>query len=304
MKISFSRVAVLLAAYNGEKWLINQLDSILQQKQVRITVYISLDLSTDKSFELCNVLSEKYQNICFLSYGHKFGGAAKNFFRLFREVDFSAFDYIALADQDDIWHKEKLSRAIEAINHHTVDAYSSNVTAFWDNGQTQEIVKSQPQRKFDFLFEAAGPGCTYVLTQKLALDIQQFLLNCPESDEFILHDWLFYAYARSRNYQWFIDSRSFMSYRQHASNQVGVNINFKAKLKRAKYVLFGGGLMQVRQLLSFMPEEMPYSQWKGFRRYDILKLILSFNQLRRKPSERFYVFLILVIAFIFGVNKT
>ena len=97
------RVAVLLAAYNGSNWLEEQLNSLLKQIDINVDIYISVDLSVDYSHIICKEFESKFDNVHLLSYGERFGSAAKNFFRLIKDVDFSVFDYIALADQDDIW---------------------------------------------------------------------------------------------------------------------------------------------------------------------------------------------------------
>jgi len=78
-----------------------------------------------------------------------------------------------------------------------LDAYSSDVTAFWEDGREEVIVKSQPQTKYDYLFEAAGPGCTYVLTAFSLSQFKQFLLDNPKADDFKLHDWPIYAFYRT-----------------------------------------------------------------------------------------------------------
>ena len=114
-------VAVLLAAYNGMEWIEEQVSSILSQKSISIEIFISVDLSNDKTHEWCQGLAGKNAHVKVLPYGEKFGGAAKNFFRLIRDVDFSCFDYVALSDQDDIWDSSKLHHAIRTIEQDSLD---------------------------------------------------------------------------------------------------------------------------------------------------------------------------------------
>ena len=83
-------------------------------------------------------------------------------FRLFRVVDFSGYDYISLADQDDVWLDCKLARACKLLREDEAEGYSSNVLAFWPDGRERLIEKAFPQRRWDFLFEGPGPGCTFV----------------------------------------------------------------------------------------------------------------------------------------------
>jgi rhamnosyltransferase len=148
-------------------------------------------------------------------------------------VDTNAFDYVAFADQDDIWHQDKLIRHIHLINHHQVAAVSSNVTAFWPDGTEQLIVKSQPQLKYDFLFESAGPGCSFLMTPWLVARVREQLLAAnSQARQVALHDWLTYAVCRAYGAKWIIDATPSLYYRQHALNVVGANSGMLAKWTR------------------------------------------------------------------------
>ncbi|MBW2187408.1 MAG: glycosyltransferase [Deltaproteobacteria bacterium] len=151
-----SKIAVLLAAHNGVAWLKEQVDSILNQHKVEVTLFVSVDRSSDGTEVWFDKLSKQDNRVVILPHGQSFGGAAPNFFRLIRDVDFDGFDYVSFADQDDIWHLNKLKRATEQLVLNKADAYSSNVTAFWPSGKEQIVFKSQLQCKWDYLFEAAG----------------------------------------------------------------------------------------------------------------------------------------------------
>jgi len=85
------RVGVLFAAYNGLNWIDEQVVSILNQEHVSVHIFISVDLSSDLTYEWCKQLEEVNQNITVLEYGERFGGAAKNFYRLIKDVEFSGF---------------------------------------------------------------------------------------------------------------------------------------------------------------------------------------------------------------------
>ena len=285
-------VAVLLAAYNGMEWIEEQVSSILSQKSISIEIFISVDLSNDKTHEWCQGLAGKNAHVKVLPYGEKFGGAAKNFFRLIRDVDFSCFDYVALSDQDDIWDGSKLHHAIRTIEQDSLDGYSSDVIAFWSNGREKLVKKSFPQKKFDYFFEAAGPGCTYVLKQQPTQKFKKFLIknweniNCIES-----HDWLIYAFFRSRGMSWCIDSEPLMLYRQHESNQVGSNFGFLAYLKRIKMIKSGWDRSEVRKI-----SEIISINDDAFN-LDIWFLIKNFYQLRRQNRDTFILLLMILLGF-------
>lgn len=300
--INKPKAAILLAVYNGEHWLNEQVSTILFQNNVNITIFTSIDISTDKSINLCKDLSKQYNNVVVLPSVDRFGGAALNFFRLIREISFSNFDYVAFSDQDDIWHSDKLSKAIQELIKNTCDGYSSNVTAFWSNGRQDLIDKAQTLVEWDYLFESAGPGCTFVMTQKLAIELQKFVRANKEAMSSVwLHDWFTYAFARAHGYKWYIDKQPSMLYRQHENNQVGVNSGYKAFLHRARFVLSGKALEQsilIARLCGL--ESHPFvKRWSNLSRWGMLYLAFNANKCRRKASEKIiFMFSCLLLAVI------
>ena len=96
------RVAVLMATYNGECWIEEQLKSIIEQKDVDISIFISDDLSTDNTLNICEEFQVSYPSIInILPSVNKFGGAGKN-------VVLDNYDYICFSDLDDIWYYDKI----------------------------------------------------------------------------------------------------------------------------------------------------------------------------------------------------
>jgi rhamnosyltransferase len=285
-----SSVAVLLSAYNGISWIEEQILSILSQKDTSIEIFISVDLSDDKTYEWCQDCARENINIKVLPYGERFGGAAKNFFRLIRDVDFSYFDYIALSDQDDIWGSSKLHHAIRAIKQDDLDGYSSDVIAFWANGREKLVKKSFPQKKLDYFFEAAGPGCTYVLKQQSAQKFKNFLIKNWEYINLVeLHDWMIYAYFRSQGMKWKIDNRPLMRYRQHDHNQVGLNSGLKAYLIRFNKIKIKWYRNEVRKIIYLLNESSEKDI--SLKRFFLIK---NFWYLRRRPRDA--IFLLFMIT--------
>ncbi|WP_047549174.1 glycosyltransferase [Methylotenera sp. G11] len=299
-------IAVILAAYNGSIWIQEQIASIFAQKDVDVTLFVSVDVSADGTEALVERMAAVDGRIVVLPHGQRFGGAAPNFYRLVRDVDFAAFDYVALADQDDIWLMDKLSRACSVLAAAGADAYSSNATAFWPDGRQMLIRKSQPQVKWDFLFEAAGPGCTYVLSRKLALEIQHHLMSkWDEAQTIGLHDWLFYAYARANGYRWVIDDFSGIRYRQHAHNQVGVNAGLKAFLHRFTKIANGWGFTQAAKIahMAGVADDPFVSRWANGSRTGLLYLGLHFYQCRRRFRDQVFFLLSCVLLSVLGKRR-
>lgn len=295
-----NRVCILLAAYNGEKFICEQVKSILNQKNVCLDIFVSLDLSSDNSFGVISKLAEVHPNLFLLNYGEKFGSAGKNFFHLLSVVDFSEYDFIGFADQDDIWMPCKISSSINAINFNNAHAYSGNVLAFWEGGATKLINKSHPQTEYDYLFESSGPGCTFVLTRDLATKLQRFVCeNKGLMCKVWLHDWFCYSFARSNGFIWYIDSQAFMHYRQHQSNEVGANAGLKAFYYRARKVLKSSVLELVVEQAAVLEQNCkPIKLIKNGDRLSLFKLALIGFKCRRKPLDKiFFIFVILFHTF-------
>ncbi|MGL6150536.1 MAG: glycosyltransferase [Aeromonas sobria] len=286
----YPKVAVLLAAYNGLKYLPEQLESIYSQVGVQVDIYLSVDASSDGTEEYIASLAIERNNVIPLRFGSKFGGAAKNFFHLIRAVDFSDYDYVSLADQDDIWESDKLEHAIRKLNEHSASCYSGSVTAFWENGRSEFIDKAQNQRSRDYLFEAAGPGCTYVFNRDVMNSFKHWLAPSYNeiAEDIALHDWLLYAFARSQGERWFIDPEPKMLYRQHANNQVGTNNNIKAARKRLQLIKSKWYRHQVIHIVDYLQlNNEPIAKYGLKNGYlGNLYLLLYVYKLRRRLRDR------------------
>lgn len=294
------RFAILLAAYNGMQWISDQVASILAQEGVVVNIFISVDLSSDDTLQLCNSLAEHDSRVSVLpSPTSRFGGAAKNFFHLIREVDFADFDYVALADQDDIWLLDKLFVAHEKLHTGNYAAYSGNVTAFWSDGRRTLINKAQPQRKYDFLFEAAGPGCTYVIRASYALQFKQYLIeNWYPINNVAMHDWLIYAWFRSNNFAWYIDFNSKILYRQHEANQVGANQGIKAAHHRLKLLQSGWYRSEITKIWSLVGNNinaLPPTMLRS-EPIPISFIIKNLGQIRRRFRDRLFLLIFVIIG--------
>ncbi|QXI16359.1 glycosyltransferase [Pseudomonas hamedanensis] len=306
MPVEPPKIAVLLAAYNGMQWIEEQIASILEQLSVDITIYISVDPSDDGTEAWCEAFAAADSRVILLPPAGRFGGAARNFFRLIRDVDTQGYDAVAFADQDDIWHPDKLLRATQELALQGVDAYSSNVTAFWPNGKKILLDKSQPQVAWDFLFEAAGPGCTYVLSGTLAMSLRQEVSRVWEPlQQVSLHDWYCYAFARSRGFKWFIDRRSSMLYRQHGNNQMGANTGLSSLCQRYSTIHKGWWFKQVRTIALLVGvDEAPFvKRWLKLRRRDLLLLSIQGKQCRRRPRDKFLFFFVCCLTAVAGKKR-
>ena len=298
-----AKISVLLAAYNGEMFIEQQIQSVLDQTFKPSKILINIDQSEDKTVSIFEDFAKKNPEIQILNSNKRFGSAAANFIYLLLNTNLSNTDYIALADQDDLWNEDKLDKAIQKLQQ-GYDGYSSNVEAFWKNGRQKIILKNQPQQEFDHLFESAGPGCTFVMTKKLALSLQEFLKIGQFNQLDNYHDWLIYAYARSKGFKWYVDSYPSVEYRQHTTNVFGANVGIKAFISRMHRVLNGEGFDFAFRLMkelsvqnSFIRSLFPVS------RINLLRLAFQFKQCRRRWRDQIYFFCACILLAIIFPKK-
>lgn len=221
---SYKRVAILLATYNGSKYLREQIDSILCQEKIGLDIFVRDDHSTDETSSILEEYSSEYNNFKVLKAIEGQLGPGRNFFSILIEIDLSQYDFVSYCDQDDKWLSNKLSEAVYKIEAETVNCYGSNLY-LWNGGSITGILnKATPQTEYDFLFESASAGCTLVIDRKSAIYLKDEILKYFTQLPFeISHDWYTYAITRIGDFKWYLDDRSFIYYRQHSSNQYGAN---------------------------------------------------------------------------------
>ena len=299
IKSNEPKIAVLLAAYNGMQWIEEQVDTILAQQGVDVSLYISVDLSTDDTLQWCEALAAKDTHVTVLPYGERFGGAARNFYRLIRDVEFLGFDYVSLADQDDIWFDDKLKTACTTIIKQECAVYSSNLLSFWKDGREIVLDKMQAQRKYDYLFQGGGAGCTYVATAASIQKFKQFLLNNWEEATAVgYHDWLMYSFCRSQGILWHFDKGYKMHYRQHENNEFGSNAGLRATYKRVKLLKSGwysAECLKIIRVLHKTSTDIP-AQFLDKKFKNKLYLLRNISKLRRKFKERVFLFIIILVG--------
>jgi rhamnosyltransferase len=251
------KVLVILASYNGIKYIKEQINSILNQIDVELSIKIFDDGSNDGTIEFLSHLSNKKRISLFIN-SRNTGSAAKNFCNSIKQIsveEFKKYDYVALSDQDDIWLPNKLKIAVDSLASKNAHLYASNLILWENNIEKFVIKKDYQQKKFDYLFEGGSAGCTYVFTSDFALKLQNKLFEINyENWLYFSHDWLIYFFARLNNLIVFIDSRTEILYRIHDSNVHGQlnNKNFSAFTKRLNFVLNGWYFEHIKGFSQFL----------------------------------------------------
>ena len=241
------RVLVLMATRNGAPWIGEQLASIQAQRDVALTLLVSDDASTDATVAILRDAAARDPRLQVIPHAVGSGSAGANFRRLYRVADASACDYVALADQDDLWAPDKLASAIRAMRAAGADGYSAAVVAFGTAPDDTVLTQSSRIRHADFLFEGAGQGCTFVLAAPLFRRAQAFCIAQPLLTEALhYHDWLLYLLARAWSERWLFDPTPSMRYRQHASNEIGARGGLRSIQRRIALITNGWYRQQVR----------------------------------------------------------
>lgn len=230
------KIAVLLSVYNGEKYLDDQLNSLVSQVDVDITLFIRDDGSIDNSKNII----DRYKTKLKIKYvpGENFG-----FERSFMEVALLAnsndFDFFAFCDQDDIWHNDKLIVAVNTIMNETKynnlpTLYCSNQRIIDENNiwLRDESKKISSITKQSSLLSLNQRGCVMVWNKELQYHLVNSYRTIYESRFMPAHDtWItILAYAVGAV---IIDSKITMDYRVSSHNTAG---SYIGKMGRVLYI--------------------------------------------------------------------
>lgn len=219
-------VEILLATYNGERFLREQLDSLLRQTWKQWHLTVSDDGSTDGTAAILDEYVERYpEYIQRVFHKGRFGNARDHFFWLMKE---SVASYLMFCDQDDVWYENKVEKSMKAMlrAEHEPDIPILVFTDLTPVDESlrpieQSLMKMQQQDPKaisyeQILFQNVVTGCTVVINQALA----KIAGMCSSIEETVMHDW-WLALVAARYGQIIYVNESTMDYRQHSSNSVG-----------------------------------------------------------------------------------
>lgn len=281
-----NKILILLATYNGEQFIAEQIKTIKNQSKVSIDILASDNDSSDTTLEILKKYSEN-MNIKILEEKQKKNinkGFAINFYNMICSCDVTDYNYIAYSDQDDLFKREKYIEMIDFIEKSKAVGASSSVQTF-DNSN-MILKQSTAITKYDFLFEGAGQGCTFLMKKNFFREFQEFVkTNRSEVDNFYFHDWLTYLYCRSSNYSWAFNSEPLTHYRIHTNNVAGSKYSLAGISLRIRK-LFNGWyyeqLLTANKLARIINKNIV--DLENISTFKLLH-ILIFNG-RRKLSER------------------
>lgn len=233
-------IQILLSTYNGEKYLTQQLNSLIAQDYPNFTIIIRDDGSTDFTLEILNAYKDKYSNIS-ITFGDNIG-VTSSYFELIKNAQ---ANFYALCDQDDIWLPSKLSHAVANLTNSNYSSSSLYCSALqFVNSDLIPIGLTPPPRYQcleNAVIENIATGCTIVFGESLR---QLFIQATPQ--QMHMHDWWLYLLASSFG-NVIYDPKSFVLYRRHDATVTGLQLKSSRTLF-ARLKGFLGFLKNDRQL--------------------------------------------------------
>ncbi|HVE53846.1 MAG TPA: glycosyltransferase [Ramlibacter sp.] len=238
-------VHVLLATYNGGRFLREQWESLEAQQGVGVVVHVADDGSSDGTVRLVEQLAEcrrgAVQQVHWLHAPPR-RSATRSFLLLLARTVESCPEaaWFAYCDQDDVWLPGKLSAALAALMPHSGDAraalYGGRTLAVHDDGREGGLspLFVRPPSFRNAITQNIMGGNTMVMNRAAAM-----LVARSAHLEVVTHDW--YTYQLVSGAEGFIsyDPRPFVRYRQHEGNVIGSNLGWRARWDRLLRMLRG-----------------------------------------------------------------
>lgn len=220
-----AKVDIILATYNGEKYLEEQINSILSQTYADFQLIISDDCSTDDTVKIIKKIKDKRIKL----YNQKENlGFNKNFEFLCSKA---TSEYVMIADQDDVWMKDKVAKMLKKIEEEeaalvycdmkVVDANLNSIYSSFHE-HTKKSKQCQKYNDFELLkIENVISGSSVIAKLEVVKKAMPFICN-----KAIIYDYWLSLIASQYGRICYLDE-TLQLYRQHESNSVGAGNNKK-----------------------------------------------------------------------------
>ena len=216
------KIDILLATYNGEKYLKEQIDSILGQTYQDFNLIISDDCSKDSTRDILKEYEKKDARIK-LYFQEKNLGYVKNFEFLLKQVK---NDIFMLSDQDDVWLPEKIEKTYNYLKQQNADLVFTDLIvvdenlnemylSFNDLMKYSKKAKKYEDYRLEYLYNCVT-GCTLMTKSKFLNTI----LPIPNDSKYVIHDFWIHLVLSITGKIKYLDEK-LIKYRQHGDNQVG-----------------------------------------------------------------------------------
>ena len=275
--IENKKIDILMATYNGEKYLVEQLDSIINQTYHNWNLLIRDDNSTDKTLEIIQNYHKKDKRIKILKDNKGNLGIVRNFEELLKS---SESEFIMFSDQDDIWVENKLDvylKMIEKIKNKGFMIHSDAI--LFDKNKSNILKDTFISKKAinkgleNVFFNYFVQGATILISK----EIKNFILPFPK--EVYLHDRYIHLISELFFERIFVN-KALIYYRQHGDNQIGAKNTIRELLSKRYFD------ERDRQLIKII-----YNKYGSLLTEDKKKLIEEYFKITDIKKNRFNRFL-------------
>ncbi len=259
-------IAILLATYNGEKYLKEQLDSLLNQTYKDFEILIRDDNSKDLTINIIQEYERVYpEKIKLIQDDLGNLGSSKSFMKL---LEYSDSEYIMFCDQDDVWLPNKIELSLNKMKElenthgkdlpllvftdlHVVDESLKIIeNSFW---KYQKLIPKTTKDWRMLVSQNVITGCTIMMNQ------QAKEVSLPFALDMMIHDqWIAVNVAKYGKIE-YIDKQTIL-YRQHGNNVAGAH-SYSLKYISRKF-------MQIQKILNYFQQATKY-----FKEISILEII-------------------------------
>lgn len=295
-------ILILLSTYNGDKYIEEQINSLINQEGVKVKILVRDDGSSDRTVSILKKIQKKYD--LSIINGDNIGYAA-SFMTLVQIAKQYKADYYAFCDQDDVWEKNKLFVAASNLDTTEPALYLSQAKIV--DEQLNPMKSSFHKRKVKLgavLEHNYAIGCTMVfnepLREILSIDIENMCLTCG-------HDSWVYLVALSIKAHVFFDLNGYVLYRQHGSNVSGKIVSVRQAFRAAKKILVDwdkARSLTARQILKsynrLIDEESTQLLQEAASYCDSIDGKISLLHDKRMLSDYFFVDVLFRISVIFN----
>lgn len=211
-------VCILLSTFNGDKYLQDQIESLISQEGVSISIVARDDGSTDRTVEILKqgLLEGTINELVY--DGHI--GSTRSFVELMLKAPKA--DYYAFCDQDDVWNSKKCQELVNLLNNsNSASIAFCNRRIIDGEGKFRKIVNTRPDKLVlnNAIIENSIPGNTMIINVK-ALEV----LTKIKWDNVVHYDALIYLYF-SLSGEIYFCQKNLVDYRIHIGNQIGIKKN-------------------------------------------------------------------------------
>lgn len=301
--------SVIICTYNGAKYIKEQLNSILQQTILPAKIIIYDDASLDNTIEICIQTFKQSSYSQYEIINTRSGGACLNFLTAIMHYENST-SYLFLADQDDVWIREKAEKQISAQcvnpNENSFLCYSSSTIVdeklniisldFYSfQGISRDVLEDD-----SIFFQNCVQGATIMLSRKGVSNIKDVTVHA-NMNNVVMHDWWATLVIKYLDGELFFINESLIYYRQHRKNQIGAKVNNKFNFLLHPYLYFNSMCKLLKQCNEFNEALACFESKKvdfticvtdsGFRKLENKKLkIDKLKFIKRIIVKSFYFF--------------